>query len=250
MFEEIREYYPPAGIPEKKVSTEGREISEPTLSVDFSKYLASGVIDIPIGLDASAGSVFYSDEIMHGLGRGAVSVTVAVEIFRDGGMSVNPINETIWGKTDIFEDKKKRNTPDVETAVKVMGDRGTFIVGIRLLSWTDAISISLRWSAFKAPDLEKRFLPFDTKGGSMVLSPDTIVLMPGETTVFTAVFSGMEPTPCTFELMDASGGTVDNNGQYVAPAKEGVFEIRAQSVANPNIIASAFALVKQKKVKK
>ena len=84
----------------------------------------------------------------------------------------------------------------------------------------------------------------------MVLSPDTIVLMPGETTVFTAVFSGMEPTPCTFELMDASGGTVDNNGQYVAPAKEGVFEIRAQSVANPNIIASAFALVKQKKVKK
>ena len=84
----------------------------------------------------------------------------------------------------------------------------------------------------------------------MVLSPDTIVLIPGETTVFTPVFSGTEPSPCTFELVDMAGGTIDNNGQYVASAKEGVYEIKAVSVANPNLYATAFVDVKQKKAEK
>ncbi|MBQ4346839.1 MAG: hypothetical protein IJC39_00125, partial [Firmicutes bacterium] len=248
-YERIKGYYPAKDAGLGKINK--KEQMQPNIVEDrnISKYMASGVVDIPIGLNASAGSIFFSDEIMHGLGRGAVGVTVAVEMYKDSGAALTPLSETIWGKMDIFDDKRRRNAINVETAVKVMYDRGTFMIGIRLLSWTDAISVSLRWTAFKAVDMEKRFLPFESKSASLTLVPDTIVLTPGETAVFQTVFTGMESGPCTFELVDDVGGTIDMNGEYVASAKEGVYEIRAVSVENPSVSASAFALVKQKKVK-
>ena len=46
---------------------------------------------------------------------------------------------------------------------------------------------------------------------------------------------------------DPEGGKIDNNGVYTAPAQEGVYEIKVEALAHPEVFTHAFMIVSQKK---
>jgi hypothetical protein len=81
----------------------------------------------------------------------------------------------------------------------------------------------------------------------IMIHPDTFVLPPKATAHISPVFINMPTEACNYKVLDAEGGSVDNNGVYTAPSKEGVYEIRVEALSDPSIYTHAFAIVSQKK---
>lgn len=81
----------------------------------------------------------------------------------------------------------------------------------------------------------------------LLVNPDTIVLQPKTTAHISPVFINMPSEACTFTVTDPEGGSIDNNGTYTAPAREGVYEIRIEAMSDPTVFTYAFAIVSQKK---
>lgn len=76
--------------------------------------------------------------------------------------------------TTITEDR----VFEVDQAIKILPERGTFIVGIRPKTKLGKIGIRIRWYAFKPEDLEQRVYNRKEQKGCIMLQPDTIVLAP------------------------------------------------------------------------
>ena len=209
-----------------------------------------GVFDLPIGMGAATRGPIFSDEIMHGLGPGPVCVQVGVEYITTN--SAGEANgELLFGDTSIFSADRESTAAErayqLTTAVKVLPERGTFIVGLRLAEETGLISLRIRWFAFRAGELDKQFRPSRAGEPMLLVNPDTIVLQPKTTAHISPVFINMPSEACTFTVTDPEGGSIDNNGTYTAPAREGVYEIRVEAMSDPTVFTYAFAIVSQKK---
>lgn len=253
MLRRLAEYYPAQGT----VSLAGAEPGAPapragvtTESAAPARTTACGVFDFPLGMSGTARQVLFSDEIMHGLGPGPVCVQVGVEYItsdRKGGTT----GELLFGDASIFAGEQRQTSAErvyqFDTAVKVLPERGTFIVGLRLQEDTGLLSLRVRWFAFRAGELDKQFQAHRAGEPMLLVNPDTIVLQPKSTAHISPVFINMPSEACTFSIKDPEGGSIDNNGTYTAPAKEGVYEIRVQAVSDPSVYAYAFAIVSQKK---
>lgn len=227
-------------------------LPEPVLlpAQEQSRVGATGVFDLSLGLGYGKKEVTISPEIMHGLGKGPVYVDVGVEyIVSTKNKSAEDASEIITGDIGIFDDDSRRNerVSGLSTAVKVLPERGTFLVGVRIDDTHDLISLRMRWFAFRLNEAEKQIRPAQEGERYILIKPDTFVLQPKGTAHITPVFVGMPSEACTFSLVDSEGGSVDNNGVYTAPTREGVFEIRVQAMSDPTIFAHAFAIVSQKK---
>ncbi len=217
---------------------------------DWNKNAASGVFDLPLGLGHSSGETIMSDEIMHGLGKGSIYVDIGVE-YITGSTEAGEVSETIIGDPSVFAGEAQyygnERVYNLSTAVKVLSDRGTFVVGVKLTAPSNAISVRVRWYAFKLNDVTKRITPTRDGERYILVNPDTIVLTPKATAHITPVFVNMPTEPCNYKLVDAEGGSIDNNGVYTAPAKEGVYEIRVEAISDPSVYTHVFAIVSQKK---
>ena len=217
--------------------------------MDTTKNTASGVAEIGLGLGYSTKESIFSDEIMHGLGKGAVYVEVGIEYITKSSEDVNS-SEIILGDYKIFADNTQNGNERVykaSTAIKVLPERGTFVVGVKLAESSGLISLRIRWYAFKMNEVNKKISHNKKDGGYIVINPDTIVLTPKSTTHITPVFVNMPTEACAYSLVDPEGGTVDNNGVYTASSKEGVYEVKVSAISNPAIYAHAFVIVSQTK---
>lgn len=205
-------------------------------------YYATGVCEIPLGIDIRPGSVVYSDEIMHGLGKGDVFVDIGVELISDTKNGTSSEN-VIYGDARLFGEETKK-LPDYKSAVKVMSDKGTFMAAIKLLSDTNYISLKFRWVAIK-------FLGGDNAGefstdAAIVASPSTIVLSTRESFCINVKFNNMKPASLHYDLLGKDSGEITPDGIYTAPAKDGVYEIKISCAENPLISTYAYAVVKKK----
>lgn len=210
---------------------------------------SSGVFDMLLGNGQEAGRTYFSDEIMHGLGDGAVYVEVGVEYLCKTGENDKEREEIILGDNSIFADMEEKNGEkiyQIDSAVKILPDRGTFIVGVRPKVKTGKISLRIRWYAFKPEDLQQKVVKKE-QAGCIMIQPDTIVIPPKGTTHINPVFINMPEEALTYTLLDTEGGKIENNGTYTAPAQEGVYEIKVSCISNPEIFAQAFIIVSQKK---
>ncbi|MEG1972278.1 MAG: hypothetical protein RR315_03890, partial [Oscillospiraceae bacterium] len=216
-----------------------------------SRNTASGVFSLPLGLGYNAKEIIFSEEIMHGLGLGPVYVDVGVEyIYTDKKRGSK--SEIILGDISIFEKDAQAGDGEriykLSTAVKVLPERGTFVVGVRLDDTSGPISLRVRWFAIKLGEISKQIKQKQNDGERMLLvNPDTIVMQPKATTHITPVFINMPTEVCVYKLMDAEDGTIDQNGLYTAPSREGVYEIRVEALSDPTVYTHAFAIVTQKK---
>ncbi|MCD8362532.1 MAG: hypothetical protein LUC98_06160 [Lachnospiraceae bacterium] len=205
---------------------------------------ASGVLEIPLGENARRGDVRYSGEIMHGLGKGNVHVEIGYEyIAEDPALGITSRN-TIYGNPKLFRDEQL-TAVDVETAVKVMNDKGSFIVAAKLLENVNYLVLTYRWVAIRFPagnDLDRTENYSDR---SISVDTPTVVMGTRENFYFHVRYNNMEACSIAYELTEPGSGEITSDGVYTSPAKEGVYEIRVYCVDMPVICTYAYAIVKK-----
>ena len=196
----------------------------------FASNSAFGVAEISLGIGGAAGKCFYSEEIIHGLGTGAVIVTVG---------AVNPQKagrEIVYGTRDIFPEEK--GEVNVETAVKLQVDRGSFRIGIRCLEDVDAKKLTVYWMAVRAQEDV-----LETKRSSMSIRPNLPRIRVRETLNLEALIDGEPSGMVCWAVKDDSGGSINENGLYTAPNQPGIYEIWATSMEDESLHASVYVIV-------
>ncbi len=216
---------------------------------DFFKksdlQIATGTLEIPIGGKAKAGEVFYSGEVMHGLGAGAVYVEIGQEfVDEDRAIGANT-KSTIFGNSNLFP-QIGRQEPKKETAIKVLNDKGSFIAAVSFAEETDCLLLSYRWVAVKFANNDKLDLEKVSENQWIEAETPTVVLGCRETQYFGVKFHDMEKCSIGYAVTEDDGGEISADGVYTAPNKEGVFEIRIYCIDRPFICTYAYAIVKKK----
>lgn len=219
-------------------------------------FLSTGILEIPLGTGARKGSICYSGEIMHGLGRGNVYVELGLECCGAetapgangagavSGKSAVDGTSVIYGNAALFP-KETEGMGYVELAVKVLGDKGSFIAAAKLLKNISAPLLTCRWVAVLFPSFQQAWEEEEGEGSIRADTP-TVMLGIRESCYFHVSFHHMEPASLTYELTEPGSGTITSDGVYTAPGREGVYEIRIYCTDMPVICAYAYAVVRKK----
>lgn len=251
LLQKLEEYFENPVLSKKgQVRVESQSsVALPKAEDNGEKTHSSGVFEMSLGAGGEAGHSYFSEEIMHGLGTGAVYVEVGIEYLNKDAKTKENWEEIILGDNSIFAASAtaEEKLYQVDTGVKILPDRGTFVVGVRPKTKTGKISLRIRWYAMKTEDIQQRVNKDKEQQGAIMISPDTIVLPPKGTAHINPIFINMPEEALSYTLLDAEGGKIENNGMYTAPAKEGVYEIKAACISNPEIFTHAFMIVSQKK---
>ena len=206
--------------------------------------VATGVLEIPLGESARKGDIRYSGEIMHGLGKGNVYVEIGYEYIADDPVMGSGTKNTIYGNPNLFEGDQK-TAVNAETAVKVMNDKGSFVVAARLLENVNYLVLTYRWVAIKFPAGNDLGLAADYRDKSISTDTPTVVMGTKESHYFHVQYNNMESCSVAYELTEPGSGEITPDGIYTAPAREGVYEIRIYCIDMPVICTYAYAIVKK-----
>lgn len=207
---------------------------------------AGGLCEIPIKRGAGTGRIFYSDEIMHGLGRGNIYIQCGIETVRCGGNSDDRGDGVIYGDTRLFARQLGDKLPRINCAVNVLKARGTFVAAVELLEPTELPSIKLRWNAVRLCEHDPCSTAVKINEARIFAAPSTIMLFTKESGCLNVRFQNMQPTTLHYELTEKDSGAIGSDGVYTAPAHEGVFEIHISCVDIPAVSTYAYAVVKKK----
>lgn len=241
---EYSEWFAGGGERSSAPAAEPAVEAEPSVAYREPVY-ATGLCEIPLGANMRRGEIEYSDEIMHGLGKGNVFVKIGFEyLAEDPKLGVTAKN-TIYGDAELFMGEEPP-IPYVQTAVRVMNDRGSFVVAAKLLKETNYVLLVLRWVAIKLPAGDEAPTVQKMAGKSIAAEQPTVVLATRESHYFNVRFRNMEPCTLTYELTEKDSGEITPDGIYTAPAKEGVYEIRISCADMPLISTYAYAVVKKR----
>ncbi len=222
------------------------KLMQPAPTLDYAatglKDVATGVLEIPLGREARAGDIRYSGEITHGLGAGNVYVSIGYEYLSEDQALGASAKSTVFGNPELFS-RQNQQLVDAETAVRVLNDKGSFVVAARLLHDVDFLVLTYRWVAIKFPSGEE-LAAADYYGKSITAKTPTVVMRPRENYYFGVEYHNMEPCSITYELTASGSGEISTDGVYTAPAKEGVYEIRIYCSDMPMVCTYAYAIIK------
>ncbi len=204
----------------------------------------TGVEEIALGFYPKVGKSYYSNEFVHGLGYGQISAMAAIE--NPENMLTGEEHIYYFGDRSVFDDDEILTTsPKANVAAIVNPEKGTMKLGVKLLDKTEQTSIKVRWWAFKPSnnrvDEDVEVLLDDSI--KVVISPPTAQVEPMGQFRFSAEIEGASSQEIRWFMAEEGSGTIDNNGLYTAPSKEGVYEVRAQSVKYERKSASAYIVV-------
>lgn len=233
-----------------KVNDNNNSFKISDFNADFKRsinnIISSGSFELPLGLNVKPNKTIVSDEIMHNLGPGDVCVNIAFDFVTNHPDKKDEyVRKIIFGDPEIFK-SDGISFPSVSSAVQVLCEKGTFIVGLRFSQAISAISVKIRWFAFKQPEVAFIENNSNSKDKSIFVKQDTVRLIPNEIHFFEVGFKNMNPTPLCYEIIDVNGGQIDDNGCYTAPGKEGVYEIKISCINEPSIYTFAYAIVVKK----
>ncbi|MDE7323243.1 MAG: hypothetical protein K2N73_11095 [Lachnospiraceae bacterium] len=221
-----------------------QEMQTGTEPENVPMQMAGGRIEIPLDVRMKKGDVCLSDEIMHGLGKGNVYVEVGMEYLDDMPHGTNNRRNTIYGNPELFN---IYDCMQVETAVRVLNDKGSFQVAAKLLGEQKSIVLQLNWVAVKfSPSKDSDEIQ---EGKNCSITPDmpTVHLNPKESFYFNISFQNLLPCRLSYELTEPCSGEISADGTYTAPAKEGVYEIYIYCTDMPKISTYAYAVVSKNK---
>lgn len=228
----------------------GGQRTEPVWSGNKKAELANistGTLEIPLGRNAREGDIRYSGEITHGLGPGNIYVDIGYSFVSDNpDMGANQ-KSTIYGNPDLFSYSSQR-LADVETAVKVLNEKGTFVVAARLLRSVEYLVLTFRWVAIRFPSGDEIELTEDYYDKSISVDNPTVIMGTKESHFFGVRFNNMKAVSVTYELTAPGSGEISSDGIYTAPTKEGVYEIRIYCTDMPVICTYAYAIVRKKMI--
>lgn len=226
------EYDYPQSLGEKTGYIRGMSTSVPAIN-GGEQLINTGEVIIDMGIGGSAGQKFYSKEISHGLGLGNVVISLGVSD------STKENSTVVYGNQDIFVDKDHKLKLDM--AVKVDPETGKFIIGIKCLETTDERQVKIQWMAVK----DKQEILKEKVKDTMHIKPDMLNIGIKESHYYEAIVDGENESRIRWSVKEENGGTIDENGMYTAPNKQGVYEIIAESMDNPEMKASTFVVVRE-----
>ena len=207
--------------------------------------METGIVEIPLGENARRGDICYSGEIMHGLGKGNVYVEVGYECLEEDKIHGKNMKTTVYGDASLFKDGANVSA---QTAVKVLNDKGSFIVALKLLQDVRQLVLTYRWVAIRYEEDDFQEELEEIRNQSIAAITPTIVIGTKESYFFQVKYNNMKPCSISYELTEAGSGEITADGIYTAPAKEGVYEIRIYCTEKPLICTYAYAIVKKKVV--
>ena len=248
LLEELKEYYPEIGKADREIRIVPGEVQHTGVKeqIGEKKDFVTGAFDIAIGNAGEIGKTFYSEEIMHGLGEGPVYVEIAYEFLNKENGSMK--EEILFGDGELFASgEAEEKQMQIACAVKVLPERGTFIVAVRPKNKMVRTSLRVRWYACRAEDTGKNISKLKEKQGMIIISPDTITTTPKGIVQIQPKFVNMPSEACSYEVLDQAGGKIDNNGIYTAPTAEGVYEVKVSCISAPEIFAHAYIIVSAEK---
>jgi hypothetical protein len=190
--------------------------------------ISSGEAVISFGIGGEAGKRFFSEEITHNLGLGNAAVTVSLKDVTDSCY--------ISGSSEVFD---LESAVKAELAVKVNPERGTFVIGARLLESTSEYEAVIQWTAMMHKD--DRIVGTERK---IIIDNSLKSLHVMESAYYTVKFVNMEPVDVIWSVEDENGGTINENGYYTAPDSPGVCKIKVECAGEPEIFATAFIVIK------
>ncbi len=188
--------------------------------------VASGVVTIPMGIGGREGARYFSNEVVHGLGLGRIRVD----------LSIDTEEAQYFGSGEIFEDMKVR----AEMGVKANCERGSFVIGVRLLESTSAENVKIRWFAEKLPETKE-----NSNEQHIRIIPDKPELRCMQSRYFRTETENLSGATILWEVCTPEGGTITRDGMYTAPDTEGIYEIRAFCQENPKVCSSVFVIVRE-----
>lgn len=203
------------GLPEKSADNANPDI-------------AAGVCRIPLNGGSFKNKAVFSEEIVHGLGPGNVTIIL-------GTPTAN--NEIVFGSGNIFKD----DVPYIETAAKLNPAKGSFVIGVMAKNALVSDYIDIKWTAVR--EIEEA-VPEKSRM-HLTIKPAALVLKPRESKYLEAVCENMTNKTVRWSVASEFGGEIDENGMYAAPNTEGIYEVVAQSVYYPEIKASIMVVVRE-----
>lgn len=223
--------------------TEENKVVEPVrMGNDTEPQIASGTLEIALGDHVKKGDIRYSGEIMHGLGQGDVFISIGYEYIQDETSFGANTRSTYYGDPALFQENKEME--NVSTAVKVLNDKGSFVVAAKILKPINQLILTYRWTAIKLPKRNDENLFDGYKNKSISAFTPTVTLGTKESYYFEVVFHNMEACSIGYELTEQGSGEITADGVYTAPNKEGVYEIKIYCTDMPIICSYAYAIVK------
>ena len=223
---------------EEEVKPEVEELPEPKID-----NIVTGVERINLGFNPKVGKSYYSYEFVHGLGEGNVAVVTAID--NKANYMTDDKGLLVFGDKGIFtKEEISISAPSVQIGAVVNSVKGTVRLGVRLLERTTAQAVDVRWWAFKPVEIQEQQedLVID-ENVRVVITPNTVRVKPLEQVRFEAHIEGAISQEVRWGMAEPNTGTIDNNGLYTAPSKEGVYEIKAYSAKFENKSDSAYVVV-------
>lgn len=193
--------------------------------------LKTGSTVIELGIGGIAGQRFYSEEIIHGLGLGEVFISLGLS------QGTRESGEEVFGNPDVFGDAAY---PAVELAAKADLSRGSFVIGVKCLGQVEKKQLRVHWMAVKDNALQAG----EKNIKHLKIVPDITNLQIRENHYFEAMIGDEVQKHVKWTVKEAEGGTIDSNGYYTAPNQSGVYEIIAESMEDPSLVAAAFVIVR------
>lgn len=195
--------------------------------------IATGTVMVNMGIGGITGQKFFTEEIAHGLGLGAVNIVLGKAEGNQGNHNI------MFGASDIFEEEA--DSVKVEMAAKVNVEKGTFVIGVRCLEPTSETKVKIHWTAIK----DEREQIRGQQETVMQIKPDMLNLYVRENYYFEALLDGRAENRVKWSVREPDGGTINENGMYTAPNKAGVYEIIGSSMDHPEFKASTFVVVRE-----
>jgi hypothetical protein len=195
-----------------------------TFLEDSRPIHAFGTAPVMIPEGARAGSLHFSEDIVHGLGLSSVYITLGLQT-GDGA---------IFGAPSIFQPR------DYEWAAQTSGTNGSFRIGVRLRNEQTDKALSFLWKAEVIPGQ-----PAEPASPKIMITPGSIRLTFRQSVQFTAAALGLPASDIVWFMREQDSGGITKDGYYVAPNTEGVFTVCAASASKPGTEGTAYVIVRQ-----
>lgn len=182
----------------------------------------SGYISVEIPEKAKKGQIFSSAEIPHGLGTG--------EVFINAGISE--------GSRVLFESSPVLNR-NFSYGLSVNKETGTFLVSVKLNCDYEKNTLNFCWIASKMPE--------KSTGTKLEIIPSVCYAGRYETVQFTVSSSDgrvWRTGELEWSVSPDNGGSITQTGTFTTMDKSGFYEIGVRCLADPDLTASAFLVVK------
>lgn len=147
--------------------------------------IATGTMEVALESIGKTGGFFFSrgkknyvsDELIHGLGEGPVTVVVGLEEIDESGHASGSAakKQVYYGQSDVFKGTEfEPSLPNVSLGTIVYPDKGTFRIGMKLQgdNESSASVIAVRWWAFKSLGTSAKTAAAEMTSALMEAAPD------------------------------------------------------------------------------